>query len=50
MYDYMKEYIKDGNVTAFIDQGINVNGNDSGGTINNVNRGGIKRGTNIKYK
>ena len=50
MYDYMKEYIKDGNVTAFIDQGINVNGNDSGATINNVNKGGIKRGTNIKYK
>ena len=49
MYEYMKEYIKDGNVTAFIDKGISINGNDSEGSIGNVNRGGIRRGTNINY-
>lgn len=47
MYNYMKEYIKDGNITAFIDNGLGIRGDNAAGTVNNVTRGGVKRGNTV---
>ena len=49
MHDYIREYIKDGNISAFIDRGIGVMGGDSEGGVHSVDRGGVKRGTNINF-
>lgn len=49
MHDYIREYIKDGNISAFMDRGIGVMGGDSEGGVHSVDRGGVKRGTNINF-
>ena len=49
MHDYVREFIKDGNITAFIEHGIGVMGGDAGGSVHSVQRGGVKAGTNINH-
>lgn len=39
MYEYMKEFIKDGNITAFIREGLPM--------MRNLRDGGVRRGVNI---
>ena len=50
LYNYMKEFLRDGNITAFIKEGIRGFGSDGPSRIGNVNRGQIGSGINVFSK